>query len=95
VRPFTEGSDIITDLNAPLLNLFLLIAHDTVVGSQYHARTFKFFFLHLDDPHERVCAVFSVLHYVENKANFRLWIGNLKPSSVHLYIRSWGTVIVH
>jgi hypothetical protein len=43
VRPFTEGSDIITDLNAPLLNFFLLIAHDTVVGSQYHARTFTFF----------------------------------------------------
>jgi len=41
VRPFTEGSKIITDLNAPLLNFFPLIAHDTVVGSQYHARTFK------------------------------------------------------
>jgi hypothetical protein len=37
-------------------------------------------------------AVFSVLHDIENKA-----IGSetLKPLNVHLYIRSWGTAIVH
>ena len=56
----------------------------------------SFFSITLDDPNEWMrCgmrAVFSVLHDIENKA-----IGSetLKPLNVHLYIRSWGTAIVH
>jgi len=36
--------------------------------------------------------MFSVLHYVENKA---FGSETSKPLNVHLYIRSWGAAIVH
>jgi hypothetical protein len=50
----------------------------------------SFFLLHLDDPHERVRALFSVLHYVENKADFRLWIGKFEAIKCALIYSQLG-----